>query len=129
ACSMPANLRCLAATPTVTIHTLEHPGGAAAFVAGSVWILGDALPPTPPVVYRLDPSTNALLATVSIHGSPIGMVAGSGRIWVLCQDGTLQAIDATTSKVVSTFHLKAVPSGLAIAPDGSLWMTAEKPAV
>ena len=82
-------------------------------------------------LYRVDPDTNAIVATVDVGGDLSRLVSFDGRIWAFVDDGseaTLRAIDPATNKVdqsiglgFSTFGIP--PTGL-VGGDGSLWLTA-----
>ncbi|MGI8712624.1 MAG: hypothetical protein ACR2NR_05445 [Solirubrobacteraceae bacterium] len=64
----------------------------------SVWVTSTARG----VVYRIDPSTNRVIATVHVGGPVQGIAVGSGRVWVtlpLQGPGQLIAIDPRDDRV------------------------------
>jgi virginiamycin B lyase len=99
------------------------PSGSSGVICdfGSVWVsgtLGDE-------IYRVDPRTNAIVATVQVHPSPRFLTSGEGSVWVVNQgDGTVQRIDGKSGKVVATIDAKAGGSGGDIAVGGGfVWVT------
>ena len=106
------------------VATIAAPAwGGVAVGAGSVWVAS-----TPAhTVTRIDPATNAIIATIPIgHGSfdpfhgPTRLAFGHGTMWVL--DGTadcscVHRIDPATNTIVATVKLGS-PTGFRIAPLG-----------
>ncbi len=74
------------------------------------------------MLYRVDPSSAAVEATVQI-GAGAGAVAVDGPdVWVTnTLDGTVSRVSATTDTVVQTVGVGSEPSGLAIG-DGGVWV-------
>ena len=105
------------------VATIKVPNsGGLAIGAGAVWVAS-----TPShTVTRIDPSTNAVVDTVSTGGNfdpfhgPSRLAFGHGTMWVL--DGTVDCscvhrIDPATNTVVATIKL-GTPTGPRIAPLG-----------
>jgi virginiamycin B lyase len=66
---------------------------------GSVWITGTGNDE----LYRIDPITNQIAATIDLNSNPRSLGAGEESIWVHNEgDGTVQRIDAKSGKVVAT---------------------------
>ncbi len=93
------------------------PGGAAEG-DGSVWVTS----PESGMLYRVDPSSASVEATVQI-GNGAGAVAVDGPdVWVAnTLDDTVARVSATTDTVVETVAVGSEPSGLAIG-DGRVWV-------
>src|SRR5581483_2807342 len=83
-----------------------------------VWVSDDAVSS----VTRIDPKTNAIVATVKVPGSPADGVRGpDGYEWLPLQGSDLIArIDPATNALVDTVHAKG---SLFVVRDafGSLW--------
>lgn len=105
--------------------------GGLAVGGGSVWVAS-----TPAhTVTRIDPTTNAVVATVPIGGSdpfhgPTRLAFGHGTMWVL--DGVadcscVHRIDPATNSIVATIKLgsptggRIAPLGIAVAQD-AVWI-------
>jgi DNA-binding SARP family transcriptional activator len=94
-----------------------EPGGAASG-DGSVWVTS----PVSGTLYRIDPASAAVEATVVI-GTGAGAIAVAGpNVWVAnTVSGTLSQVSAGTDQVVQTLPLGPEPTGIAVG-DGSLWV-------
>jgi YVTN family beta-propeller protein len=55
-------------------------------------------------VYRIDPATNAVVATIKVPGSPTQLAAGEGSIWVDAprNGGMIHRIDPATNAIIAT---------------------------
>jgi YVTN family beta-propeller protein len=76
-------------------------------------------------VTKLDPKTNAVLATIQVGKRPCsGLAAGFDSVWVpLCGDRALARIDAKTAKVTATIPTGVADSEGSIAVGaGSVWL-------
>ncbi len=65
--------------------------------------------------------------TIPVGGSPQGMALVGNKVFV-CNSGygadsTISVIDAITPRVVGTIFTHYGPTGIALAPDGRLWVT------
>jgi DNA-binding beta-propeller fold protein YncE len=68
---------------------------------GSVWVTGYQKSE----LCQIDPKTNTITSTVSLHRSPRFLASGEGSIWVLTRgDGTVQRIDGQTGKLIATIE-------------------------
>ena len=102
------------------VRSLPLPGvpGSAASGDGSLWVTS----PESGMLYRVDPSSAAVEATVQI-GDGAGAVAVDGPdVWVTnTLEGTVSRVSATTDTVVETVGVGSEPSGLAVG-DGAVWV-------
>jgi len=101
---------------------LERGSIAAVVGFGSIWVTNN----DKNELYRIDPKTNSVVSTVTLHDHPRFLASGEGAIWVLNQgDGTVQRIDGVTGKVVATIEtLPGYRSGGDIVADGGyVWVT------
>jgi hypothetical protein len=81
---------------------------------GAVW----ATDPTIGTVFRIDPSTNDLVATVHVPGA--GAVAlGEGAVWITGRDG-LTRVDPATNRTLAVIRTPAATS-LAVGA-GAVWL-------
>jgi len=83
----------------------------------------------PFAVHRIDPKTNARIASVTLAGEPCaGLVSAFGAVWVpLCtKPASLARVDGKTNKV-TTFKVGPVAEeGGIAASDDSLWLATAK---
>ena len=78
--------------------------------------------PTANSVAIVDPSTDALVADVSVGAAPGPIAAADGSIWIgNVEDHTLTRIDVPSLKVVKTFGLSSAPTALS-ATKGIVWI-------
>ena len=78
------------------------------------------------VFARLDTTTGALREWVAPGSVPAGfyLTPDKGTVWLPQSNGRLQAMDLNTLQVVDYRSTKTFAySGLAVAPDGTFWMT------
>jgi hypothetical protein len=96
--------------------------------AGAVWVTGNQVRGED-VLYRIDASTNRLLATIALPGRFAGPLAlGAGGVWVVVSDRrrtllTLVRVDPATNEVVRTVPVarRWVADDLVLR-DGSAWL-------
>ena len=89
---------------------------------GSVWVSGSFTHE----VYRIDPASNAIVATVSVPGLPKHIASGEGAVWVASQEtGLIHRIDPASSTVVATFEtgIKEESRGDITTGGGYVWAT------
>ncbi|MGO9874371.1 MAG: hypothetical protein ACLPVY_11280 [Acidimicrobiia bacterium] len=93
------------------VATLRTPGvedfSKIAVGEGSVWVTADG-----GNVYRIDPATNRVVATIHVGGSASGIAVGAGRVWVTPLTdvvGDLIRIDPGNNEVIEPAI--RVPSG------------------
>ncbi len=108
--------------PTVTLRV----GKTADWVAvtpDAVWVGATG----PNAVHRIDPRSNAEVASVALSGEPCaGLVTGFGSLWVpLCgKKPTLAKVELSTNRLVSVLDFAtAAECGIA-ASDDSIWIAA-----
>jgi serine/threonine-protein kinase len=71
---------------------------------------------------RIDPHKNALAATVATGSTPVAVVTGSGRVWVINGgDRSLMEIDPKRNEVAKTIRLGITPSAIAEG-GGGVWI-------
>jgi streptogramin lyase len=88
------------------------------FDFGSVWIAG-----TREVeLYRIDPTTNQIVATIELHARPVTLASGEGSVWVREVDGTVQRIDGSSGKLLATIATDAADDfGGIVVGGGFVW--------
>ena len=65
------------------------------YVVGSVWITGTANDK----LYRVDPTTNRIVAIIELRERPRALAGGEGAVWVFYEgDGTVQRIDGKSGQ-------------------------------
>jgi hypothetical protein len=84
----------------------------------------------PNAVHRIDPHTNARIATVALDGEPCaGLATGFGSLWVpICgTKPTLAKIDLASNRLVATFEVAGIEAegGVATSDDG-VWLVVDK---
>lgn len=93
--------------------------------ADAVWVGSTG----PFAVHRIDPVTNAEVATVEVPGEPCaGLAAGFGSIWVpLCgAPNALARIDATTNRLAAVYPVGPAGAEGGVATDGrNVWMVVD----
>ena len=99
---------------------LANPEGETNVVAGagSVWVASDPAG----AVARIDPKTNAVIATIKVAPATWYLASGFDAIWAVSSEGkVLQKIDPATNAVVGTVALGDTPGFLA-AGEGAVWV-------
>ena len=93
---------------------------------GSVWVVNsEFLSGGEPAVYRIDPATNVVTATIPVGDVPLETTAGFGSIWVSnSESDTVSRIDPQADLVVATIDVCDAPEGFAIG-GGSVWVVCE----
>lgn len=87
---------------------------------GAVWVAAarrDEL-------YRIDPASNEVIATISVTGSPRYLASGEGSIWILdLDDGVVQRVDGRTGELAATIDTGSVDSdGGIVTGGGFVWV-------
>jgi YVTN family beta-propeller protein len=86
--------------------------------AGAVWVSDSGKSN----VYRVDPRTDRVVATVHVGGSPVNIAASASAVWVDDDSsGRLDKINPTTNRLVARIKLPDSTGPLAVA-GGSLWV-------
>lgn len=101
--------------------------GALAVGEGAVWATSDAVP----ILTRIDPGTNAVVARVRITsknvctempGSCGEAAAGNGALWIArLSDDSVLRIDPGDNSLAATIPVGAQPEGIATTP-GAVWV-------
>ena len=90
---------------------------------GAVWIIG------PGVIYRVDPATAKIGATIPAPGvgQLSGIATGAGAVWATGAGGHpgVYRIDPRTNRVTSFIRLQPTPTGITVA-HGRVWVTVTK---
>jgi YVTN family beta-propeller protein len=110
------------ATTVKTISVGLQPSGIAVG-DGAVWVTnrGDDS------VYRIDLRSGSAIPIAVGHG-PTGIAVGPGAVWIAnSADGTVYRIDPKSLSVVAKVRVGARPVGLALTPDGRVWVTVQAP--
>jgi serine/threonine-protein kinase len=80
--------------------------------AGSVWVVGDTRDPT---LWRVDPATQRVVATIALPFAPLDVAAGSDSVWLVNRrDDKVVRIDPNGEGVVRTIQIGNRPEGVAI---------------
>jgi YVTN family beta-propeller protein len=77
-------------------------------------------------LFRIDPKTNTLVATIPVGSGGRGMALGQGAVWVVNpSEGTLSQIDPQTKKVVATIPVGLATDALSIltVSPGAVWVS------
>jgi virginiamycin B lyase len=87
---------------------------------GSVWITGTGNDE----LYRVDPTTNQIAATIDLRSNPRSLAVGEGTVWVHNEgDGTVQRIDGKSGDLVATIETGAVGKGAMTIGGGFVWVS------
>ena len=100
---------------------LPSPNSGVGLVAdfGSVWLTGTR----DEELYRVDPATNQIIATIELHSRPVSLASGEGSVWVRQGGGTVQRIDGNGGKLLATIATEAVDTGGDIVVGGGfVWI-------
>jgi YVTN family beta-propeller protein len=90
--------------------------------AGGVWVVGD---PVDPVLWRIDPATGRLAATIRLPFAPTDVAVGDGGVWVTSElDDRLERIDPSTNQVTATIPVGRGAGTVAVG-DGWVWVADE----
>ena len=87
---------------------------------GSLWVSSEA-----GKVYRVDPATMTVQATVTVGDNPLASTWIAGKLWVPNIDsGTVSVVDPGANTVERTIPVGPSPIAVAAAA-GSAWVTSE----
>ncbi len=85
----------------------------------AVWVIGDPLDHR---LWRIDPRTGRLTASIRLPSAPKDVAVGAGGVWVSSQlDDTLMRIDPATNSVSATVPVGRGASGVGVGL-GSVWV-------
>jgi DNA-binding beta-propeller fold protein YncE len=113
----------LGAKPAATTTDLAH-GGALDIAASTraVWLLHDD-----GYVTRIDAATGALLST-QVLAAGTAIAATDDWVWAADRLGSkVASIDPITGRPQPSISVRGRPAGVAIASDGSVWVTIQAP--
>jgi DNA-binding beta-propeller fold protein YncE len=85
---------------------------------GSVWAADNSSDQ----VWRLDPATGAVLATVHVGDAHEFVGVGEGAVWVSSENGTVGEIDPATGALTRSIAVGADADFLGFSP-GAVWVT------
>ena len=74
-------------------------------------------------VSRIDPATNAVVATIQVGADPFAVAVGHGSVWVANRRGfTISRVDPGTNRVVASIPVGNRPQGIAAGDEG-VWVS------
>jgi streptogramin lyase len=86
---------------------------------GAVWVLGD---PADRRLWRIDPKSRRIVATVQLDFAPRSVAAGAGGIWVTAQlDDEVVRIDPRTNRVTTSIAVGRGATSVEVGA-GSVWV-------
>jgi DNA-binding beta-propeller fold protein YncE len=93
---------------------------------GSVWVAGMR----DEELYRVDPATDQITATIELHARPVTLASGEGSVWVRERGGIVQRIDGGSGKLLATVETESVDRYGEIAVGGGfVWTNNNKVAL
>ena len=92
--------------------------GGAQYAFGSVWVVSTLANE----LYRIDPATNALVATTPLKPQPSYLLSAEGSIWVNSRMGWLQRIDPDTNEVIASIKTGYMGVDQLAAGGGYVWL-------
>jgi YVTN family beta-propeller protein len=109
-------------TQAITLSSVTTPVGLAVG-QNSVWVASSPGATGTASVYRVDPDTNEVVATIRVGGNPSGIAVGESAVWVAdAQRHGIIKIDPLTNMVVARTAIGNRPSAIAAAA-GAIWVT------
>jgi DNA-binding beta-propeller fold protein YncE/predicted Ser/Thr protein kinase len=86
---------------------------------GAIWVVGD---PNDRRLWRIDPRTRRIVATIALGFPPAKVAAGAGGVWITDQlrDRVVE-LDPRTHRVVRSVPVARGPIGVTVA-GGSVWV-------
>jgi streptogramin lyase len=86
---------------------------------GGVWVLGD---PADRRLWRIDPETRRIVATIPLDFAPRSVAAGEGGVWITAQlDDEVVRVDPRTNRVTASIPVGRGASSVAVGV-GSVWV-------
>lgn len=115
----------LGAQPEITKIAVGYYPQGIAFTPGAIWVAydkGRAKKETSGV-FRIDPDTSQVVATVLTGKVPGGAAAGEGAVWIVnFGDNSVTRIDPQTNRVAATIAVGKGPFGVDVGA-GAVWVT------
>jgi virginiamycin B lyase len=95
-----------------------------AFGEGAVWVTSGQ---ANGVVYRIDPATNRVTATIGVPGGAFGIVVAAGMVWVTQylpepDPGIVARIDARSNRPLAPIEVPNMPGAIRYGLD-AVWVT------
>jgi serine/threonine protein kinase/DNA-binding beta-propeller fold protein YncE len=85
---------------------------------GAVWLVDDVFR----TVFRVDPTSNRIVARIGLDFDPGGIAAGGGSVWVTDSSGNAVArIDPSRNRIVGSTRVGRDPVGIAFG-EGAVWV-------
>lgn len=85
-----------------------------------VWVTNSDI--AKPVLYRIDPATNQIVATIGLNSLSKGMAVAGSSIWLSDYGGDkVVRVDAVTNKIVATVKVGKAPGAVTVG-HGSIWV-------
>jgi YVTN family beta-propeller protein len=110
-------------TPGQTDASSAAPSAAAPSGAGPTATPNGTPRPTPIPVATGTPLGDRLAGTVTVPQAPCAMATDATSAWITgSADGVLVRVDPTTNAVVDTIQIGGGPCGVAVGPDGRIWV-------
>jgi YVTN family beta-propeller protein len=99
------------------------PGGgrytSVAAGAGAIWVVGGR------TLWRVDPATHRLAATIDLGFAPADVAAGAESVWVVDErGGAVVRVDPTLARVVARIRVGRSPRAVAFG-SGAVWVANE----
>jgi YVTN family beta-propeller protein len=96
---------------------------AVAVSGDAVWVASNTLAsPSEGMVFRVDPTSKSVVATIPVGSGALDIAAGAGAVWVIsARDGTVSRIDPATNSVTATVHVGVNPGGIGVGA-GAVWV-------
>ncbi len=107
----PESQKVLATIPVQGVPAWETGGGGLAYGAGSFWVVGQAPAASgrDAVLYRIDPATNNVVATISLGGvRGADVIVDGTTVWTAFfgeESAQVARIDSRTNRIVATIPL------------------------
>ena len=77
-------------------------------------------------LYRIDPTSNQIIATIPLRARPRALAAGDGSVWVFNEgDGILQRIDGKSGKQLAAIETDALGKALITVGGGFVWVATQ----
>ena len=102
---------------TTTVAVGTNPA-AIAWDGTSIWVTDNGSN----TVSKVNPATNAVVATVAVASQPRGITFDGTSIWVASTSGTVSRIDPATNAVIATVAVTGNPSMISTGA-GAVWVS------